>query len=81
MSNDERFPAYRRSHGGRHLFKISAPDRFEELQRIGKHWVLHTVVASAYPEKVRVQEMLDGAWSFEDSDADEWSTARALARV
>lgn len=81
MNNDEQFPAYRRSHGGTHLYKITAPDRFEELQRIGKHWVLHTVVAAAYPEKVRVQEMLERAWSFEDSDAVEWSTVMALARV
>jgi hypothetical protein len=77
MNNEERFPVYRRSHGGRHLFRIDGLDRFEELQRIGRRWVAHAVLATAYPEKLRIREMLDLAWSFEPSDSDEWSRAKA----
>lgn len=75
MENDVKFPVYRRSHGGRHLFRIDGFDRFEELQRIGTRWVAHSVLASAFPEKLRIREMLDLEWSFEPSDDAEWSQA------
>ncbi len=77
MHNEIQFPVYRRSHGGKHLFRIEGFDRFEELQRIGRRWAAHSVVAAAYPEKLRIREMLDLAWSFEPSDSDEWSRAVA----
>lgn len=78
--NEFLFPVYRRSNGGDHLFRIDGFDRFEELQRIGRRWISHSVVALAYPEKMRIREMLDLAWSFEPSDSTEWATALRAMR-
>ncbi len=50
----------RRTADGTHLYRIEGSDRFTELQRIGKRWVMHVVEARAYPEKVRIVEMVDG---------------------
>lgn len=69
------FPAYRRLAGARHLYRISAHDRFEELQRVGQRWVLYHVDARAYPERVRVLEMLEAAAPFEELPELEWHRA------
>lgn len=56
----EEFPMLRRTEDGTHLYRIEGMDRFTELQRIGKRWVKHVVEARAYPEKVRIVEMVQG---------------------
>ncbi len=71
----EVFPIYRRLRGGQHLYRISASDRFEELQRIGARWVLHRVQATAYPELLRIHEMRSETGPFECSDEAEWAAA------
>jgi hypothetical protein len=72
----EEFPQYRQFVGGAHLYRIEGPDRFVELQRIGKGWVRHTVRAEAYPEKVRIREMLDNVEGRYPLLAEEaWQTA------
>ncbi len=53
-------PQYRRSAHGTNYYRIDAPDRFEELQLIGTRVVRHSVEARAYPERLRVMEMLAG---------------------
>ena len=70
------FPQYRRLIGKDHLYRIDGVDRFVELQRIGARWVRHEVTAHAYPEMVRIMEML----SMKDRpyiklDPDEWKKA------
>lgn len=55
------FPQYRRSAHGTNYYRIDAADRFEELQLIGNKVIRHTVEARAYPERVRVMDMLGGA--------------------
>ncbi|HMQ75490.1 MAG: hypothetical protein IPM49_15390 [Flavobacteriales bacterium] len=55
------FPQYRRSAHGTNYYRIEAEDRFEELQLIGSRVLRHRVEARAYPERVRVMEMLEGA--------------------
>jgi hypothetical protein len=70
-------PAYRRIRGGASYYRIVAVDHFEELQRIGSRWMFHEVKASAYPERLRIQEMLSCASPFEGSNEAEW--ARAFA--
>lgn len=54
----ERWPQYRRMVDGRHYYKVLSPGHFQEIQGVGSHWVMHEVVATAYPEMLRVQEML-----------------------
>lgn len=74
----EAFPAYRRLAGAGHLYRIDGPCRFVELQRIGRRWVMHVVDGGAFPEQVRIQEMLrleDGR--YEAISREEWE--RALA--
>lgn len=74
----EGFPAYRRMAGAGHLYRIDGPRRFVELQRIGRRWVLHVVDGGAFPEQVRIQDMLlsqDGR--YEAISREEWE--RALA--
>lgn len=49
-----------------------------ELQRIGRRWVMHVVDGGAFPEQVRIQEMLrleEGR--YEAISREEWE--RALA--
>jgi hypothetical protein len=52
------FPIFRRSAGGRNLYRIDGPRVFTELQRIGRRYVLHRVEAQAYPELLRIQDMI-----------------------
>lgn len=54
----ETFPIYRRTADGRHAYRIEAPDRFTEIQFVGRRVLLHEVVAKAYPEKLRIVEMI-----------------------
>lgn len=73
------FPVYRKLVGGGHYYRIRGEDRFDELQRVGDRWLLHEVSAKAYPERLRVHEMLAPLPPFERSDEAEW--IRVLARV
>ena len=61
MSPKHVFPVYRRSADSRHFYCIEGEDRFVEVQRIGSRRVLHQVQATQYPERLRIQEMIDGA--------------------
>ncbi|MBX2973587.1 MAG: hypothetical protein KF797_10820 [Flavobacteriales bacterium] len=73
------FPAYRQLNGGRHYYRITTEDRFDELQRVGDRWVLHEVHAAMYPERVRIQEMLLPMPPFEPLDEADWAAAHARA--
>lgn len=68
----EPHPIYRCSADGAHLYRIDGPDRFTELQRVGARWVMHVVVASAYPEKVRLAGIVSGADGTIPSDGREF---------
>lgn len=79
MKHDD-FPHYRQLVGGKHYYRIDAPDRFIDLQRIGKRWVRHVVVANAYPEKVRIVEMIAlAAGHYLALAPEEWERAEASA--
>lgn len=76
------YPVYRRTADGRHHYRIDAPDRFLEVQRIGRRYILHRVEATAYPEQVRVAELIacDGGLVME-SNAEEWKRVMACAEL
>lgn len=76
----ELYPVYRRLVGGSHYYRIIDPTRFEELQRIGARWLFHHVEAKAYPEQLRVREMIDLAGPFEALEVQEWERTVDLAR-
>ena len=59
------FPQYRKYVGVETYFKITSDSHFVELKRVGKTFVRTEVDALQYPEKLRIQDMLecrDGAW-------------------
>lgn len=60
IPEDIDFPLFRRTADEKHFYRIEALDRFTEIQRIGSRAVLHHVHASKYPERSRVQEMIQG---------------------
>ncbi len=55
------FPIYRRSLNGRHFYRIEGPRAFTEVQLVGAGAVIHRVVDAAYPEQVRIGEMIASA--------------------
>ncbi|MCB9169777.1 MAG: hypothetical protein H6597_07425 [Flavobacteriales bacterium] len=55
------FPQFRRSANGSNFYRIETMDRFVELQVIGRRVVRHDVHARVFPERQRIQDMLDGA--------------------
>ena len=52
------FPLYRRSSNGLNWYRINSPTELIEVQRVGKRYVLHRLLASAYPEQVRIMELI-----------------------
>lgn len=73
ISNETQFPVYRRTADGRHFYHIMAADLFMEIQLIGSKAVLHRIHAALYPERLRVQDMVDAAdGHFVPSDPAEW---------
>lgn len=75
-------PQYRRTPSGANRYRIEGPDRFTELQRLGARWLVHAVKHAAYPERVRIAEMLDGldgAYLPDDPATFERLLAEALA--
>ncbi len=75
----EPIPVYRSSADGSHHYRIEGADRFTELQRVGARWVMHVVVAHAYPEKVRLAGILSGADGTIASDGGEFE--RILSKI
>ena len=75
--DNEIWPVYRQLVGGSHYYRIQALDRFQELQRIGSRWVLHEVSATAYPERVRVYDMLNLNSPYVPLKEQDWQRAEA----
>ncbi len=63
---------YRRLADGRHFYRIEGPRAFTEIQVIGRRAVLYRVEAAAYPEQVRVAEMVACEGPFQAMDPEEW---------
>ena len=73
------FPVYRMLADGRHLYRIESPRRFTEIQLIGSRAVAHRVEATAYPEQLRVQDMITGhGGTYVSLDPGEWERQWAL---
>jgi len=67
------FPVYRQLADGRHFYRIESPRRFIEIQLIGGRAFVHRVDARAYPEQLRIQDMIDGhGGSYLPLEALEW---------
>ena len=75
-----KFPMDRRTADGRHFYRILASDHFIDVQRVGERWMVHEVHARAYPELVRIQEMLVDHGRYPPMGPGEWDRVLALAR-
>ena len=56
--DEVRFPLYRRSTNGLNWYRINSPTELMEVQRVGSRYVYHRLLASAYPEQVRIMELI-----------------------
>lgn len=60
------FPIYRKYFNGMSFYKIISLIEFEEKQMIGSKVHKHHVIASQFPEKLRIKDMIeckDKLWS------------------
>lgn len=72
------FPVYRQLADGRHFYRIEGPTRFTEIQRMGGRLVVHLVEAQAYPELVRIEQMIQATdGHFLPLDPAEWEVLYA----
>jgi len=75
------FPIYRKLLGGAHLYRIEGMARFTELQRVGSKWLRHVVVATQYPERLRIADMISGGeGAYGNATIEEWELAEAEVR-
>lgn len=74
------FPVYRRLKGGYHYYRIESPTAFTDIQVIGKRQMVHRVNGSAYPERVRIHEMLACKGPYMEMEGGEWERMYARMR-
>lgn len=60
MAGGSGFPIYRKTTDDRHFYRIEDVDRFTEVQVMGSRRFLYHVKAEKYPERLLVQEMIEG---------------------
>jgi hypothetical protein len=59
------YPVYRKYPHGKTFFKISSESEFEELQIIGSHYSITTLVAKILPERNYIYDLtfaFEGLW-------------------
>lgn len=71
------FPAYRRLSGGGHYYRIESGTAFTEVQVVGSRRVVHHVRGTAYPERLRIMEMLACEGPYTEVAAAEWERVYA----
>lgn len=54
------FPLHRKLLDGRRWYRVEAPDRLIEVERIGGRYIRHDLVALQYPERVRIAAIIAG---------------------
>ena len=65
MTEKISFPQYRKNATGSSYYKIISADEFIEIQKIGSKIWQHKVIATQFPEKLLIQDMLafhDNLW-------------------
>ncbi len=59
MVEDRQFPLYRKYANGQRYYKIMSLTEFEEIQRIGKRFIIHQHKAIQYPEKLFILDLME----------------------
>ncbi len=73
MNKNTDFPQYRRLKGWDVYFKIQSLNRFVEVKKMGSKWLLVTIDAIQYPEKMRIVDMIDLIEGYELLTEEEWN--------
>ncbi len=76
---DGDYPVYRKMQGGARFYRIESATSFSEIQLIGSKRVLHTIQATAYPEMLRIQDMLRDTGTYAPLSEKDW--AKEFERV
>lgn len=71
------FPVYRRRPGGASVYGIEGPERMVEYQRLGSRWLRQDLVATAYPEKLLIADLLSCSDGAESMSLEEWAAVMA----
>jgi hypothetical protein len=70
------FPIHLRITNGHSVYRIASATGFTEVQRIGRRYIAHHVVAHTWPERLRIADMLanaDGSLSpISEAQFDDW---------
>lgn len=59
MSEEVKFPIYRKYHGDRTFFKVTSYTTFEELNIIGKYYRLEHFHARILPDRNYIMDMIE----------------------
>lgn len=71
------FPVYRKYSNNKSYFKVLSEDSFEEIQILGKHYLLNVYRAKILPDRYLIKDMIDlfeGRW--EEIQASEYNDLR-----
>lgn len=67
-----KYPAYRRMEGAGHFYRVDGPTSFTEVQALGGRYIAHQVRSAAYPERLRVMQMMACEPPYVELEADVW---------
>ncbi len=71
------FPAYRKIENIEVYFKITDENTFTELKKMGGFYFEEEFTAKIYPDKVRIQEMLQAEKTFQKINQHEYELIHA----
>ncbi len=74
------FPIYRKSISGKNWYKIISDISFIEVQAIGNKYFQFEIEAKQYPEKLRIQDMIE-CNAFEECTEQEFNDALTLRQI
>jgi len=75
------FPQYRKRFDNKSFYKVTSFTTFEEVQLVGKRFLIHVVHAKKYFEKLQIQDMLASEidmyqMSVEKEFEEQWQAAK-----
>jgi hypothetical protein len=74
------FPVYRKYKNSKSYFKISAPDRFEEIKLFGSRFSITRVEAKIYPDRLFIGDLVFNHELTESIESSEYEQLLAKAQ-
>lgn len=79
----QKFPVHLRIADGNSVYRIHSETAFLEVQRVGRRFVAHDIVARTWPERLRIADLLENAdgtlTTISATEFEDW-LGRALGR-